>query len=274
MKFTYSLIKIILVVALISYTQSLTKCGDEGEKCTPPLECRSEICTNKKCEIKKENEACQTNKDKCGKGEYCSGNDDAGVCKKLSGKEGDCTNDEQCEIGLTCSNNKCIVKYSLDVGSAATTGGACKTGKIGNNKCSTYTAIDDSCSTRVDGDVELYCKTKTNDGSSDLEKDNDYCEKNWNDDNICPTKVFENWDKYVEEFKKRYDDLKDEDKKDKYINRDTLNKNKVRDAYAEYYYYAKINFDDDCIKEYYQKQAGSSFLFFSSLSLLLSIVLF
>ena len=29
MKFTYSLIKIILVVALISYTQSLTKCGDD-----------------------------------------------------------------------------------------------------------------------------------------------------------------------------------------------------------------------------------------------------
>ena len=74
---------------------------DEGEKCTSPLECRSEICTNKKCAIKKENEACQTNKDECGKGAYCSGNDDAGVCKKLSGKDGDCTNDEQCEIGLT-----------------------------------------------------------------------------------------------------------------------------------------------------------------------------
>ena len=116
-----------------------------------------------------------------------------------------------------------------------------------------YIAVDKTCTKATNGSEGMYCKTKTNDGSSDSETIEDECDTNWNDEYICPTEAYTKWDKYVEEFKKRYDDLSDDDKKDKYINRNTLNKNKVRDAYAEFEHYSEINFDDDCIKEYYQK---------------------
>ena len=196
MKFTYSLIKIILVVALISYTQSLTKCGDdlkldtcylsgmegettvtyvkacgkgkkcqessvgicikqkdkleEGKKCITPLECRSGICTNKKCAIKKENEAC-TEENECGKSAYCLMSWNFGVCKSLSGKEGDCTSVQQCQIGLTCSNNKCVEKFSLEVGSETNLEEACKTGKTRGGKCVIYTEVDKTCVSKNDG---------------------------------------------------------------------------------------------------------------------------
>lgn len=236
---------------------------EEDKKCTSPLECRSGICTNKKCSKKKVNEPCNQDSDECGKSAFCKeGDGETGTCKELSGKEGECNDEEHCQIGLTCSNGKCIEKFSLEVGSEADEDNACKTGKSDGNKCVNYTAVENSCTEKEDEHQQKIkaCKTKTNDGTSDNIEDNDYCERNWDDKYICPTEKYSKWDKYVEEFKKRYDKLSDDDKKDKYINRDTLNNNKVRDAYAEYYYYQYINFDDDCIKDYYHKKAGANLI--------------
>ena len=228
---------------------------DEGEKCTSSLECRSGICTNKKCAIKKANEACKGNYE-CGKSAVCRDN----VCKPLSGKDGECTGEYHCQIGLTCSNNKCVEKFSLDVGKEADEENACKTGKIQGNKCANYTAVDSKCVVKPEKSYWYYCKTKTNDGTSDSETIEEGCDKNWDDKYICPTEKYSKWDKYVKEFKKRYDKLSDDDKKDGYINRNTLNNNKVRNAYAEFIHYSYINFDDDCIKEYYQQKESSRFM--------------
>ena len=233
---------------------------DEGEKCTSSLECISGICTNKKCAIKKANEACERYYE-CGKSAVCRDK----VCKPLSGKDGECTGEYHCQIGLTCSNNKCIEKFSLDVGKETDEENACKTGKRQNGKCATYTVEDSTCTPKDDGNdmKKMFCKAKVNDGTSDSVIDQ-YCFGNWdvtwNDKYICPTEAYSKWDKYVEEFKKRYDKLSDDDKKDAYINRNTLNNNKVRDAYAEFIYYRYINFDDDCIKEYYYQKASSRFM--------------
>ena len=169
--------------------------------------------------------------------------------------------ESHCQIGLTCSNKKCIEKYSLEVGKETDEKNACKTGKIQGNKCATYTVVDGTCTIRNNGGIQkMYCKTRTNDGTTDSTNDSDSCLQNWDDKYICPTEKYSKWDKYVEEFKKRYDDLSDDDKKDKYINRNTLNKNKVRDAYTEYEYYANINFDDNCIKDFYQRSDNSHHL--------------
>lgn len=233
---------------------------NEDEKCTSPLECRSGICTDNKCAIKKENDSCDEYKDECGKSAICRNVGGSNVCKPLSGKDGECDDDDHCQIGLICLNNKCIERFSLDVGSEANRYYACKTGYSKGGKCVNYIAVDKTCTKATNGSEGMYCKTKTNDETSDSETIEDECDTNWNDEYICPTEAYSKWDKYVEEFKKRYDKLSDDDKKDKYINRDTLNKNKVRNAYAEFEHYSEINFDDDCIKEYYQQLSSSHYL--------------
>ena len=151
---------------------------NEDEKCTSPLECRSGICTDNKCAIKKENDACKKD-DECGKSAVCKGTEDSKVCKPLSGKNGECTNEYHCQIGLTCSNNKCIEHFSLDVGSVTDDDYACKTGKKQGNKCATYTTVDSKCVSKTTNGTEgIFCKTKTNDGTSDSNIIEQYCEKN------------------------------------------------------------------------------------------------
>ena len=63
----------------------------------------------------------------CTLGSYCYGFGEDAVCKAYAAKNASCS-DAKCRPGLICSNDKCVVQYSLENGAESNNYDACKSG--------------------------------------------------------------------------------------------------------------------------------------------------
>lgn len=74
-------------------------------------------------------------------------------------------------------------------------------------------------------------------------------------------------------YKEKLGKLSSDDKKNKYINRKTLNNDEVTEALANYEYFYEINPNDDCIKDYYIEEANSKIMSLTSIFVAFMILL-
>ena len=109
-----------------------------GEDCSENSDCKSKVCSNKKCAGKKDDEDCTLDSD-CLVGLYCDNKEKK--CKKQKGLDEDCKNFLECKNSLLCSGGKCKdLLYSLEKGEEIITDNKnedffCKSGYSHNKKC-------------------------------------------------------------------------------------------------------------------------------------------
>lgn len=126
--------------------------------------------------------------------------------------------------------------------------------------CSSYTIENETCSKKPDNtyeDATLYCKLKIN---NKTEADYIECDKNYNDEYICPSKRKDAFEKYKKIYKEQLGKLSKEDKENRKLNRYTLGNKDVIEAYVDYIYYSP---SDDCIRDYYLMEEDSTYPVFS-----------
>ena len=254
------------------------KLGDEGDKCEVDEECKWGNCTDNKCKAVADGATCKQDRE-CSGISYCkyssSSKDQSGVCTALVKIGGECTDDEQCEWGSLCSQNKCVEKYSLADGELADTNEVCQGGerlesstKGGRWVCASDSEKDNTC--KYNGYYTPHCTYSRSTGiTGESPKDSDFdCDQDKDGKWVCPlVESSQEFKNYLEVYRQTLKDMDDEDKAG-ITNEVTLNDKKVAEAYSEYWYHVQMNEADDCIKDFYlQLYLSSSSLKFTLLSL-------
>ena len=248
---------------------------DIGDKCAIKSECITGQCSDKKCIGTAEGGACDSDKE-CDKGLYCESN----KCAKYVDEGGQCSGTSSykpCKAGYVCANSVCTQQFSIANGAASDNSLACKSNFVYDGKCAQVASVSQcvngkECTVKIttaadsDTTVTAYdCYTNDN--------TNDCAYYQWQVDRLSA------WKDYLEEFEKKIDDIKgDED----------LTSNRLRSATYFVYTYLdkKLNEKDilyyrrtripekdgDCIKDYYVRQQGSSYINVSILSLTLFVI--
>ena len=246
---------------------------EEGKKCESNVECLSGICKDKKCSVLKDGDTCES-RDECGLSSYCKSSNGEKKCAPLGGQGDYCINENDCKIGFDCNDqlSQCVEMFTGTNGYESRNPLICQSGTAHNYKeennnykwiCATYTAVRETCEGT---DNSKTCKVSVNYGNTTKEEEIN-CPKNWNDEYICPTKQTQYFEKYKKAFKEKINDLSDDDKKNKYISRKHFYKKEVQEAYADYYYYDASDPNNDCIRDYYIREASSNFFSISMLLL-------
>lgn len=235
----------------------------QGEKCKIDEECKTGICDNGKCGYIPDGGDCHFS-ETCKANSVCTINNGKLACTPLVGKDSECSSDDQCKLGLLCNgiSKKCTQMFSLDDGEAANNGYLCKSGIIINNKCVTTSVVDATC-------TENKCKIKY-----DNQEQIAYCSRdNYVEKYICPIQSdSEALKNFIKIFQDKVDDIDDEEEFDveDYSARLTLNYNKdLLEAYTAITYDSVFKNADDCVKDFFYRQADSSLLKYSYMLMLL-----
>ena len=243
-----------------SYQDGFSKCvekaekREEGEKCVVGEECKTGICGKKNgktignCAGIEAGGECESH-NQCKYGYYCSTDN---KCTSYS-KEGEsCTKRYECDIGLACSDSKCVKVLSKNVGETSYLDIECKTLKLDveTNKCTEWTVSDSTC------DASDQCSYKVSDGTKETTQKVDCIEAY--DGVTMRCKVFGG--KLLNELVKLYGERIEKIKKDKTIHSRDFDSNsndllfykdrKLVKAYNSYYYSNYIEGADKCVKEY------------------------
>ncbi len=208
------------------------------------------------------------------------------TCQKYLSEGAECEgNDDQCTVGTGCAktgtNTKytCVKYYSLDDGTKVS---GEYNGAI-NHLCKSNYVFQKSDGTYACGTVKSAspCSagqcTVTVSFESGAEKSfSSSC--NGEEDNICGYKVrtnTEEFNKYKEQYAKELPDvLADEDVKKSTVNTNHFGIKKLIEYYVDYYYKDKIPSEDsDCVRDFFIRQEGSSYIKVSILSLILLLLL-
>ena len=249
-----------------SQCEPITSLLHEGESCTQGTECISGICSDNKCSTLADGETCNNSKE-CAIGSYCS---KSNKCAQLLGKDADCTDDvNSCGLGLTCSNNKCVVLYSLDNGELADNALACK---------STMRFQNEIESIKYCGQINTVEECNNQDHGSftaTLKGDYSYrylCNANWGGWYRC-SELSDNIKKtpdcfaFTTELAKYIEDIQTNDKYyyyylvADYATDKTFGVPSLRDKWVECYHKTKIlaaatDEDKTCVRNYYINQIG------------------
>lgn len=253
------------------------KLRDEGDKCEADGECRWGLCKENKCTATADGGNCRDHKE-CSGISYCKGIDSKtglGVCAALVPAGGECVTSlksEDCAWGSVCNKNKCVELYSLDDGTPADNGMACKGGEIadsttrGTDVCASHSYdTDKSCDANTHKCKYILSTGITTDTP---ETDTYFCDQDKDGNYVCPLiESSEEFKKYLKVYRETLADMDDDDKQ-KITNEITLNDKKVAEAYAEYWYAVQMKDAGDCIQDfYYQIELSSSSLKYTLLSL-------
>lgn len=253
----------------------------EGEKCIFPYECDSGLCQNGVCVVLDDGEICK-NDNECALSSICKRNGLFNLCTPMSPRGLECDpelDSADCQIGLFCSNNLCTDPGSIKTGRDSTYNMTCQTGRIevvnGRSVCVSLTK-NYECA--LNADNTQTCGVNIYDGAVTDPKGVKPCNKTFDNKYVCPTEANNALRNYITIYVKEAKKLNKNEKKNRKINRFTLGKKKVLNAYVEYYYYANIKGADDCIKNFYKKLASYSkflhiswkILFFSIFSIFLA----
>lgn len=186
---------------------------------------------------------------------------DTGECAPLSALSESCRDDIDCQVGLVCNynSNKCIEMFSIKKGENSNGPYYCESVLYNDNAGTCIGLTGDAECSAVNGD-ENYQKCLSDTVNGGVE-----CKKNYNDTYTCPTEWNSAFEKYVKIYKEKLGKLSSDDKKNKYINRKTLNNDEVTEALANYEYFYEINSNDDCIKDYYIEEANSKIMSLTSI---------
>ena len=252
----------------------------EGKKCITASECLSNKCENEKCTTVAEGSKCTSGSgasEWCTLGSYCDGFGEDAVCKAYAAKDASCS-DAKCRPGLVCSNDKCVVQYSLENGAETNNYDACKSGHsyytgTGNEKkcgvvktaptCEAGDTTKDATITFA-SDVTVQCKCTASmaylDECSTLQDD---------------LNTQEAMNAFSAEFAEQIEDiLNDDDALTHYaLTSDihTFGNKKLRELYVEYYFYSKIALaaedDKDCVRDFYITLLSSNYLYFNMLEI-------
>ena len=257
-----------------------------GKKCVSPYECESGLCSDKKCIEKKEGETCKRDEN-CQHDSYCKNSGSEKVentCQKYLSEGAECeVNYDKCSVGTDCAktgtNTKstCVKYYSLDDGTKVSGG---YNGEI-NHLCKSNYVFQKSDGTYACGTVKSaspcsagQCTVTVSFESGAENSFSSSC----SGDNICGYKVrtnTEEFNKYKEQYAKELPDvLADEDVKKSTVNTDHFGIKKLIEYYVDYYYKDKIPSEDsDCVRDFFIRQEGSSYIKVSILSLILLLLL-
>ena len=248
---------------------------DIGDKCVIDSECITGQCSDKKCKGTAEGGKCDSDKE-CDKGLYC----DSHKCTKYVDEGGKCSGTSSykpCKAGYVCANSVCTLQFSIANGEKCDNILACKSRFIYDGKCAQVASVS-QCVNGKECTVKITTKadsdtTVTAYDCNDNEYSTDCAHYQWELDRLSA------WKDYLEEFEKKIDDIKgDED----------LTSNRLRSEYYFAYTYLdkKLNEKDilyyrrtripekdgDCIKDYYVRQQGSSYINVSILSLIMFVI--
>ena len=224
----------------------------QGEKCKINEECKTEICDGGKCGYIEDGAECQFS-ESCKANSVCTFNSGKVQCTPLVGKDSQCYYNVECKLGLLCNgiSKKCTPMFSLDDGEASDQDYLCKSGKSIGNKCVTTSVVDATC-------TENKCKIKyDNQEQTAFCVRNNYVEK-W----LCPlqsdSQALQN---YIKTFQDKVDDIDDEEEFDveDMSGRYTLNYNTdLLGAYTAVIYDSVMKDADDCVKDFFYRQASGS----------------
>ena len=257
---------------------------DEGDKCEVGSECKSGVCTDKKCVTYEEGKTCSKTKE-CKLGLYCKTSDKSKSCAKYLKKDESCANNEgKCRPGLECANGKCIPIYSLKDGEKTDNDGACRSGEKypnnGEEQCGEVTAAgeckSDKAVVTIKFDTEKNFEVSCTGSIPELGGV-------YYDDLKSSFLGQANWNKYVEKLDNYIDDILEDDEYLEYQSLDgidvtiTFGIKELQKLYIEYLHRRKIEAaaDDDakeCVREYYLRQLSSNKLYISLFGLFLSVV--
>ena len=241
----------------------------QGEKCKLKYECKSGICDNGKCGYLEDGTECKDG-NSCKSTSVCVSNGTKFVCTALVGKGGKCEQDLECKLGLLCNegNNQCTEMFSLNDGEVATNDYLCKGGVRIDGKCATTSISDATCNS--DG------KCKVNFNNIEYEV---YCEEDFNLQKLfCPLQSdSEALKNYIKKFNDKKDDI-DEDEEFDVVDklaRYTVNDNKeLLQAYTAVIYDNIFKDADDCVKNYWYRQADANINKFPAILLILLSIIF
>ena len=256
---------------------------DEGDKCEVGSECKSGICTDKKCVAYEEGKTCSKTKE-CKLGLYCKTSDKSKTCAKYLKKGDKCDmKQEQCRPGLECGNGQCVDNFSINNGEKSDNWWACKSGEKFPNKgevqCGEVTSVgecdkNNQAVVKIQFSSEETYTVSCSDYIPELDSDYSALKKaNYDKDE---------WKNFVEKLDKYREDILEDDDNLEYKALDNLDVytfgiKELQKLWIEYTCKAEIDAaaDDDakeCVREYCLRQLSSNKLYISLFGLLLSVV--
>ena len=231
----------------------INKLKEIGDSCNINEECHSNYCSNNKCAYLSDGQNCSSNQ-LCQKNSICKYNDNLKpICTRLSSKDSECNNSDECEFGLLCNKalipSKCTEMFSLENGIDSSEDFLCKSGRKYDNKCASSKIFNSTCSSLH---YEEKCEISYNNGEGD-QKTTVECEGHV----ICPLQTDSQQMKdYIMTFTNELNKMKKEEIQNihmgdlKQQGRFTLNGNKnVVEAYVNLMFY-KIIEKNECVKDF------------------------
>lgn len=241
----------------------------ENDECFNNIDCGIGTCENGRCKVRKDGEECYYD-------EYCEEqsicNED-NVCAPMRTLGEPCNQSTDCEIGLECINDICQNIFTGENGDQVNDEKACMSGfTIDKEFSDGVKTICANFTVKSQCDGENYCYGFLDDGVDTYSNYQVSCNKNWDNQYICPSERFPPYKTYIDSFSEGLLGLKNLEK-NRVINRYTLNNPSVTGFLLDYHEYYNSYGAEDCVRYFfYRLLEFSTFISISSAFYILILI--